>query len=190
MGMDNQTHLLDCALALFSQNSYAAVGVQEVVEAANLTKPTLYHYFGSKRGLLDALLAREAEPLLAALTKAAVYQGDLVQTLENIARAYFNIAQKAPDFYRMLLSMQYSPTESETYRAIHPYTRRQQTVLEDVFCQAGTDHGNMNGRHKRYAAGLWGAINAAVGLYFQGEWDLDSQVVHQVVHQFMHGIFS
>jgi TetR/AcrR family transcriptional regulator len=188
--MDNQTHLLDCALALFSQNSYAAVGVQEVVEAAGLTKPTLYHYFGSKRGLLDALLAREAEPLLAAMTAAAVYQGDLVQTLENITRAFFNSAQNAPDFYRMFLSMQYSPPESETYCAIAPYVRGQQHALEAVFQKAAEDYGNMIGRKTRYAAGFQGAINAAIGLYFQGEWDLDSQAVYQVVHQFMHGIFS
>ena len=28
---------------------YDAVGVQEIVDTAGITKPTLYYYFGSKR---------------------------------------------------------------------------------------------------------------------------------------------
>jgi TetR/AcrR family transcriptional regulator len=57
--MDNRSALLTHALQLFAARGYDAVGVQEIVEAAGITKPTLYHYFGSKRGLLDTLLAKE-----------------------------------------------------------------------------------------------------------------------------------
>jgi AcrR family transcriptional regulator len=188
--MDNQTRLLDVALSLFSQRGYAAVGVQEVVEAAGLTKPTLYHYFGSKRGLLEALLAREFEPMMFAVSQADVYEGDLVHTLEGLTRAYFKVAKDTPAFYRMSLAMRYSPPESETYQVILPYARHQQQILEKVFIQAAEDHGNMHGRHRRYAVGFLGGIHAAIGLSFQGEWELEDQVVYQLVHQFMHGIFS
>ena len=54
--MDNRSNILLCALRLFATRGYDAVGVQEIVVAAGITKPTLYHYFGSKQGLLDALL--------------------------------------------------------------------------------------------------------------------------------------
>ena len=188
--MDNKTRLLDCALSLFSQNGYAGVGVQDVVDAADLTKPTLYHYFGSKRGLLDALLHRETGPLLGALLQAADYQGDLVSTLEDVTRAYFSIAQDTPDFYQMSLAMQFSPPESEAFHAIQPFVRQQREALEIVFQQAAEDHGNMRGRHTRYAAGLLGAINAAIGLHYQGDGELDGRAVYEFVHQFMHGIFS
>jgi len=188
--MNNQNLILDRALALFSQRGFAAVGVQDVVESAGLTKPTLYHYFGSKRGLLDALLSREIQPLIEAVSQAAIYQGDLVQTLENIVKAYFNFAKNARESYRLSLAMQYSPPDSEAFRAIQPYSRKQQHCLENVFLQASADHGNMRGRHIRYAAGFLGQINAAIMLYIQGEWALDDQAVYQVLHQFMHGIFS
>lgn len=188
--MDNQTRLLDCALALFSQRGYEAVGVQDVVEDADLTKPTLYHYFGSKRGLLESLLAREAEPLMTAISQSAIYKGDLILTLEALARAFFRFAQRSPAFYRLSLAMQFSPPESEPYQAIQPYASQEQQTLEAVFRQAAEDHGNLRGRHKRYAAGFLGQINAAIGLYFQGEEDLDEQAIYQFVHQFMHGIFS
>ena len=53
---DNRTGLLHSALTLFATRGYDAVGVQEIVENAGVTKPTLYHYFGNKLGLLETLL--------------------------------------------------------------------------------------------------------------------------------------
>ena len=188
--MNNRQCLLDCALALFSQRGYDAVGVSAVVEAAGVTKPTLYHYFDSKRGLLDALLQREAGRLLGELLQVSVYQGDLVLTLEKLTRAYFNFAQLNTNYYRMQLGMYFSPPESEANQAIRPYTSQQHEILEGIFSQAAEDHGNMSGRHARYAAGFLGMINAMIGLYFNGQLSLTDELVYQTIHQFMHGIFS
>lgn len=188
--MDNQQQLLDSALELFSQRGYDAVGVREVVEAANVTKPTLYHYFDSKHGLLDALLKREAGQLLAEIIPAAVYQGDLVLTLEKITKAYFRFVQRNATFYLLQLSMYFAPPESESSQAIRPYAGAQQEILEEVFIQAAKDHGNMRGWHKRYATGFLGVINAMIGLYLYDGLELDDEVVYQTVHQFMYGIFS
>ena len=69
--MDNRSLILARALDLWAERGYDAVGVQEIVEAAGITKPTLYHYFGSKRGLLDALIEEKAAGLQEALTAAA-----------------------------------------------------------------------------------------------------------------------
>ena len=53
--MDNREAILSEALHLFYVRGYDAVGVQEIVDAAGVTKPTLYYYFGSKKGLLESL---------------------------------------------------------------------------------------------------------------------------------------
>ncbi len=188
--MDNQQRLLDCALDLFSRYGYDAVSVREVVEQAGVTKPTLYHYFDSKRGLLDALLKREAGRLLSEVLVAARYQGYLVVTLEGIFRAYFAFAQRHPDCYRMQLGMYFSAPESEANQAIRPFANQQREILEEVFIQAAEDHGNLRGRHARYAAGALGTINALIGLYFNDDLALDEDLVYLTVHQFMHGIFS
>lgn len=188
--MDNRQRLLDCALDLFSQRGYDAVGVREVVEDAGVTKPTLYHYFDSKRGLLDALLRRESGRLLSEILQAAIYQGDLVLTLENIARAYFSFAQRYTACYRMQLGMYFSAQESEANQAIRPFTNQQREILEGVFIDAAEDHVNLRGRHARFAAGLLGVINAMIGLYMNDELALTDELVYQTVHQFMHGIFS
>ena len=188
--MINREILLDCALELFSRYGYDAVGVSAIVEAAGLTKPTLYHYFGSKRGLLEALLARESGRLIDEVQRAAMYEGDLVLTLEKITRAYFRVAESHEQYYRLQLGMYFSAPKSETNQAVRPYKHREINLLEEVFIQAVKEHGNMSGRHGRYAAGFLGTINAMIGLYLNAELALTDELVFQMVHQFMHGIFS
>jgi len=51
---DTRAELLDRALDLFAAYGYDGVGVQQICNAAGVTKPTLYHHFGSKRGILRA----------------------------------------------------------------------------------------------------------------------------------------
>ena len=46
--MENKELIMKCALDLFYAKGYDAVGVQEIVDKAGVTKPTLYYYFGSK----------------------------------------------------------------------------------------------------------------------------------------------
>ncbi len=188
--MDNQEHLLDCALNLFSRRGYDAVSVREVVEAAGVTKPTLYHYFDSKRGLLEALLEREAARLMTGLRLAAVYEHDLVLTLTRIARVYFQFAELHPAFYGWQLSMTFAPPESEAYGAVQPFARQEWTILANVFKQAAEDHGNLRGRHDRYAVGFLGALNAVIGLHLTEGLRLSEVVLHQTIQYFLHGIFS
>ena len=175
---------------LFSQRGYDAVGVQEIVDTAGVTKPTLYHYFESKRGLLDALLLREATPFLSSIQQAAFYQGDLVLTLERVCRAYFSAAQEFTAFYRMQLSMYFAPPESDSNQAVRPYANEQIKILSMTFVQAAENHGNLKGRQMTYATGFLGVINSAIGLYLNDGLELTDEVVYQTVHQFMHGIFS
>lgn len=43
--------ILSTALDLFAIKGYDATAVREICEAAGITKPTLYHFFGSKDGV-------------------------------------------------------------------------------------------------------------------------------------------
>ena len=92
--MDNRSNILSCALRLFATRGYDAVGVQEIVEAAGITKPTLYHYFGSKQGLLDALLKEYFDQLYREVKSASVYRRDLPHTLNQVAKTYFDFANR------------------------------------------------------------------------------------------------
>lgn len=188
--MDNRTIILDTALRLFSQSGYEAVGVQEIVEASGVTKPTLYHYFGSKRGLLDALLEEHFNVLIASAASSAEYNGDLPQTLQNVTDTFFSFVKNHKDFYRMQLAMCFSGPGSETLHACSKYNKSLIHILEEMFIRAAEDHGNMKGRHQRYAFTFLGIINNYVTLFLGNHIKLDSQAAFQAVHQFSHGIYS
>jgi TetR/AcrR family transcriptional regulator len=188
--MNNREKLLACALELFTTRGYDAVGVQEVANAAGLKKPTLYHYFGSKSGLLHTLLAENFEKLFDEVEKAADYQGDVTTTLRRVANVYFEYARQNPKLYRLQLSMWFAPADSEAFKQAASSSLHQQEILENMFLRASMDHGNMKGRQRAYAATFLGLINTYAALGLNGYAELDQALVNNAIHQFMHGIFS
>ncbi len=188
--MENQELLLSVALKLFSLKGYDATGVQEIVTEAKVTKPTLYHYYGSKRGLLDALLERHFANLTRAIAVAAEYNGDLPFTLRAVVKAVFDFAQANSLFYRMQLAMILSSPESESYAASLKYQVEIIAILERLFRLAAKDHGNMRNRQKRYAFTFLGIINTYITLFLNNNVELNAEAVELAAHQFSHGIYS
>ncbi|PDW00731.1 TetR/AcrR family transcriptional regulator [Candidatus Chloroploca asiatica] len=188
--MDNRQAILAHALDLFASRGYDAVGVQAICTAAGITKPTLYHYFGSKQGLLAALVEERIAPLLAQLAEVTTYRGDLPHTLTQLVHIYFGFARTEPVVYRLMLGLWFGPTTGEAFQIIVACIQEQHRLVEELFAWATADHGNMRGRQRIYAATLLGTINIRVTMALNGFGDLDDTVVYQTVHQFSHGIYS
>jgi AcrR family transcriptional regulator len=188
--MDSRAGLLQAALTLFAAKGYDGVGVQEVAEAAGVAKPTLYHFFGSKHGLLAALFDAFATKLDDAVRDASDYARNLPLTLDRIVAAYIDFASREPLFYRLELALYFSPRDSEAHQvAVRHYAYRQ-SVLEEVFRKAVREHGNMRGRHRRYAITLVGMINSYVALQLNEHIVITDRLRRDIVHQFSHGIYS
>lgn len=188
--MNKKEEMLAVALKLFAAEGYENVGIQKIVAAVNVTKPTLYHYFGSKNGLLVALLDSYFGPFLEGLRQSAVYQKDITLTLERIAKTYFRFAIEQPEFYRLALAMTYAPAESEASKAMYPILEQQYKILANVFLQAEHDHGNMRGRSNRYAITFLGMLNSYITTHFYGYVTLNDESAYLACKQYMHGIFS
>ena len=84
--IDNRELILDAALDLFYAKGYDAVGVQEIVDRAGVTKPTLYYYFGSKIGLLRNLLERGYSIMEKSVLEASRMNANLPEVLYKVAR--------------------------------------------------------------------------------------------------------
>ncbi len=189
--LDNRTNILDCALRLFAARGYDAVGVQEICEAAGVTKPTLYHYFGSKRGLLEALVADRGGPLIRRLAKAAAsYNGNLSLSFHRIIETYFQFAAQEAILYRMLLMLWFAVPNDEAFDVVAAFNAEQQRIVEELFERAVPDYGNMRGRQRVYAATFIGMINTYIGLALNKHIELDDAVVRQAIQQFSYGIYS
>jgi len=188
--MDNREKILSCTLELFSERGYDAVGVQEIAEAAGITKPTLYHYFGNKENLLYELLKYHFEGFLSVIRQRASYKGDITVTLSKIISAYFSFAQNNDKFYRMHLAMYFSPPGSVSNKISKEFNRKQYEIIEGLFMEAAKTHGNMRGRHRMYGATFIGMVNTYIIMSFNEGIVLNEELIYKALHQFMHGIFS
>jgi TetR/AcrR family transcriptional regulator len=97
---------------LFSDRGYDATSVREICEAAGITKPTLYHFYGSKEGVYQALVTGALERFRADMSRALSGEGTLRDHLTRMARAYVDAAVRDPDLARFLMALIHNPPRS------------------------------------------------------------------------------
>jgi AcrR family transcriptional regulator len=111
-----RSRLLRAAVQVFNKKGYSAASVREIVELANVTKPALYYHFGSKEGVLGAILHEGLQEFRGTATRAMQMPGttrerltrlceDLyglftenVPVIQVVHRAFHDPAGNAPDF--------------------------------------------------------------------------------------------
>lgn len=95
-------NLLSRARAAFGAHGYADAPLEELVRAAGLTKGALYHHFGSKQGLFEAVL-RDLDAEVARNVEATVPAGaPTLAGLRAACRAWLE-AMLDPGARRILL---------------------------------------------------------------------------------------
>jgi TetR/AcrR family transcriptional regulator len=190
MEQDTRGIILEKALELFARKGYEPVGIQEIVDRAAITKPTLYYYFGSKQGLLEAIVREYGDGLVECFRRAAVYRHDLVMNLRELFQSTLQFSRENPDFWRLMLILFSSAVDSDAYGAGVSLRRELLAVLETLFENAAHDHGNMKRRQKLYAESFLGLMETFSRLSVNGGLSPRGDLCDRIIHQYMHGIFS
>jgi AcrR family transcriptional regulator len=102
-------HIARVAARLFAAEGFDATPVRKIVEAAGVTKPTLYYYFGSKAGLARALLTDPLNALLAAMRKTLDAERNPVVALESLIELNLAFSRDEPDRARFLYALFFGP---------------------------------------------------------------------------------
>lgn len=100
---DRRAQLVTTAMALFAERGVADVSMDEVAEHAGVTKPVLYDHFGSKDGLLSAVVDHVGAELLAVTTGALAGATTAEQALERGLTAYFRFVDAHAGAWSLLL---------------------------------------------------------------------------------------
>ena len=102
--------VLDAALRVFAENGYRGTSMQAIASEAGVTKPVVYECFASKDTLLEALLEREEQRLLASVLAALPEQPNFTD-IEAVLRAgltgFLTAACERPDSWRVVFEAEH-----------------------------------------------------------------------------------
>ena len=90
-------------LARFGAKPYDEVSVDDIAEAAGISKGLLYHYFPTKRAFYTACVAEAAEQLMTAITSAARPDAEPLERLDRALSAYLDYVQEHARAYANLM---------------------------------------------------------------------------------------
>jgi AcrR family transcriptional regulator len=98
--------ILDAAMDMFAQRGLAGARVEDIAEAAGVSKGTLYLYFKSKEELFKEAVRSKVRRTLEGLSAAAPPGGDPGDRLDRFITAYWAHLRRPAfgDLYRLLLA--------------------------------------------------------------------------------------
>jgi AcrR family transcriptional regulator len=129
--------LLDVALGLFAQRGFNATTMDDIAEAAGVTKPLLYQHFDSKRALYLELVGSVSATMLEAIGKAVAAAGNPRQQVERGFAAYFHLVVTHADGFHLLFGSDV-PNDLELSRAVRNVENSIAEAIESLI-DAGLD---------------------------------------------------
>ena len=92
--MEKRQRILVAALAVFAEAGYTAASMEAIALQADVSKPTLYMYFGSKEQLFETMMVAQRDLMLEPFENAS---GDMLRDLIDFAWHYANVVMQ-PQF--------------------------------------------------------------------------------------------
>jgi AcrR family transcriptional regulator len=117
---ERRDQLLDIALEVFATAGFHGASMNDVAEAAGVTKPVLYQHFDSKNDLFAALLDEVGRRMRTAIDKATADATDGKDATIRGFRAYFRWVAADLDGFRLLFggAARHDAAFAEQVRAI------------------------------------------------------------------------
>ena len=99
--------ILKAATMLFTRSGYEGTSLREIVTETGINKRMIYHYFGDKRGLYQAIFVREWSELKTWLDKAMQVNlestGNIRDLLVKFVDVFFDFLAEHQHFTRLMM---------------------------------------------------------------------------------------
>jgi AcrR family transcriptional regulator len=140
---DRQTRILDAAENAIAEQGFAGASLRDIVTAARVNLATVYYYFRSKRGLMEAVLKRRLDPLrqehLALLRQFEAAANGRPLPVEKILEAMLHpplrLAAQAPAKHQAITRL-LGRIVTEPNALIQEVVRSQRAEVRDAFLAA------------------------------------------------------
>jgi AcrR family transcriptional regulator len=100
---DKPRRILDAAVRVFAARGYDASRVGDVAKEAGVAYGLVYHYYGSKEAVLEAVFREAWGRLLAAVALAEETGKDAAEQLELVVKIVLRAWRDDPDLVRLLV---------------------------------------------------------------------------------------
>lgn len=183
-------HILQAALKSFARCGYAAASVQQIVDAAGVSKPALYYYFADKAQLFQALVDQAHDERYRLMQAAAERGSTVAEKLEQIVAAVFEFSLRNRELMRLAFATAFAaPGESPGRVKCLEKGRRNYDFVRGLIEQ-GQAAGELDGGFgvDDLAMGIYGQLNSYVMVrLLVPDCAFDRGTAKQIVRLFMQG---
>jgi TetR/AcrR family transcriptional regulator len=132
---DAKTRLMEAGISLFGEQGYASTSVREIVARAGVTKPVLYYYFESKKGLFQSILnhadALQEEMLAHALERP----GTALERLSALYRMTYEGVARYKSLFKMIYNLIFGPPQGTPPFDFDRYQRRMVDAIRAIYLE-------------------------------------------------------
>jgi len=183
-------HILQAALKSFARCGYAATSVQQIVDAAGVSKPALYYYFADKAQLFQALVDQAHDERYRLMQAAADRGRTVAEKLEQVVAAVFEFSLRNRELMRLAFATAFAGSGEAPGRVKCLEKGRRSFEFVRSLIEAGQASGELDRRFgvDDLAMGIYGQLNSYVMVrLLVPDCPLDRRTAAQIVRLFLEG---
>lgn len=170
-----ERQILDAAVRVFSERGYHNASMDEISDVAEVSKPMIYAYLGSKEDLFAACIRRESANLLEAVTSGVRGEYPPDMQLWHGLRAFFEFVGEHRESWRVLHRQAISQGGPFSDELI-AMRRSAISLVDTLLVRVATKQGLDDGGTESLAAALVGAAESLADWWLDNP-DVPSKVV-------------
>lgn len=124
------------AMLLFGQKGFSATSVREIVDAAGVTKPTLYYYFRDKNHLYESLFYDTIQEFYSSLDRQVFGDQPLRNRLIRLIEAHFESAMSNPLAVRFMFRAIFAAGAETPFIDLAALSEKNIHMIRKLFSQA------------------------------------------------------
>jgi TetR/AcrR family transcriptional regulator len=176
----------NAAIALFAEKGFAATTTREICDRARVSKPVLYHHFGSKEQLFREILLDACNEYRKQLSLAAQRATAVRERLIEVFTADFGLTKRDPELSILFFRMIFAPKGEPSIDPIQSGMEWLQLVGGIV--EQGVRRGELRGKPSEVAEAFMGIhMIYTMSYLLLGEPELDRRLAARIVKLVLDG---
>lgn len=155
--LEREDQILNVASEVFATESFAATNIQAVAQAAGISKPLIYNYFGSKDGLFLACIERAGEIVADEVERIANEDTVGIERGMRTIEGMFNVLEDQRHLWRLFYDRT-APTTGPVADAVNHYTERITKLADEGVAELMALSGNTDQLDVSAMTAVWMGI--------------------------------